>query len=225
MGCVETMDKKRLFKLISSFSMADGGIYKRRQNDNGYFAMNMLSENEDYIDYVKTVIEQLCEVKKTNVSNPCKNPQINIRSMCHPALTSIHSRIYQDKYKGLDWHFVKDIDFEMLSIFYMCDGSLYIEKPNAKKGLRNESVRVALNMKRLSYGDAFLLKKFIKENLNLEFNINKQLNKNKTGYYYYLVLRTKDVKSFMEGISPYMLESFRRKIYPNDLPLGSCIQG
>lgn len=220
MGCVETMDKKRLFKLISCFSMADGGLYKRRPNGNAYFAMNMSSLNEDYIDYVRSIIENVCPVFKTDVKNPCKNPQINLRTNLHPVFNSIRDRIYQDKYKGLDWHFVKNIDYEMLAIFYMCDGSLQIDKPNPKKGLKNDSLNITLNMKRLSYGDTFLLKKHLKENLDLEFNIYKQ-KKRTSGYYYYLRLRCKDSKKFMEGVAPYMFESFRRKIYPNDLPLGS----
>ena len=41
------MDKKQLTKLISFFSMGDGGLYVNKQN--AQFIMNMKEENKDYI--------------------------------------------------------------------------------------------------------------------------------------------------------------------------------
>lgn len=212
MGCVTTMNKRQLVKLISAFSMADGGLYKRSENGNAYFQMNMLSIHDDYIEWVKKVLSELVHVNKTNVLNPCKNPQTNLNSRTNPLLTSIHGRIYRDDgYKGLDEHIINNIDWEVLAIFYMADGSLYIDKPNPKKGLINNSINISLHMKRLSYGDQWFLKKMLKDNLDLEFNINKQFYKNKT--YYYLRLRNKDSIKFMEGIKPFIKESFYYKLY------------
>jgi hypothetical protein len=67
-------------------------------------------------------------------------------------------------------------------------------------------------MKRLSYGDQFILKKALKEKLDLEWNINKH------NQYYYLRLRCKDVQKFMEGISPYMKPSFSYKLVRTESP-------
>jgi hypothetical protein len=66
-------------------------------------------------------------------------------------------------------------------------------------------------MCRLSYGDQLLLKKAIKENLDLEFNVVKTGNK-----YYTLRLRSKDLEKFMNGIKPYVLDSFQYKLYFSD---------
>lgn len=209
------MDKKQLNKLISAFSMADGGLYKRNVNGNAYFQMNMLTIHDDYIEWVKTTIEQLVHVNKTKVSNPCKRPQTNLNSRTHPVLTKIHSRIYREcGYKGLDEHWIQNIDWEILAIFYMADGGLHVEQPNSKKGLINPSPNVALHMKRLSYGDQWFLKKSIKDNLGIEFNIVKHTNNDKV--YYFLRLRNKDIKIFMEGISPYVKETFYYKLYDSE---------
>ena len=214
MGCVETMNKRRLIKLISMFSFVDGGLYKRGPNHNAYFAMNMLTEHEDYIDWVKETIEHVTSVNKAKVKNPCKNPQTNLRSKSHPLFTKLHSKLYIDGYKGIYPHLLKMIDWECLAIMYMCDGCFRVvdrNSPNAiRRGSKSDEYSVTLNMKRLSYGDQFLLKKLFKEKFDLEFNINKQTYKGKT--YYHLRLRTKDIEKFMYGIRDYVLPSFNYKV-------------
>ena len=83
------MDKKQLNKLISAFSMADGGLYKRSENGEAYFMMNMLSVHDDYIEWVKSTFEQIVRVNKTKVKNPCKRPQTNLNTRTNPLLTKI----------------------------------------------------------------------------------------------------------------------------------------
>jgi len=222
------MDKKQLNKLISAFSMADGGLYKRTETGQAYFAMNMLSCHKDYIDWVESVFSQFVHCNKNPVKNPCKRPQTNINTRTHPVLTEIHKRIYRDcGYKGLDEHWINNIDFEILAIFYMADGGLHVEQPNPKKGLINPSPNVSLFMKRLSYGDTWFLKKKIKDNLDLEFNIRQHNYKGKV--YYFLRLRNKDIDKFMQGVTPYVKDSFAYKLYdsarkaPVGLPPGDDI--
>lgn len=216
MGCVETMNKRRLIKLISMFSFVDGGLYKRGPKHNAYFAMNMLTKHEDYIDWVKETIEQVTSVTKRDVKNPCKNPQISIYSKSHPLFTKLHSRLYIDGYKGIYPHLLKMIDWECLAIMHMCDGCFRITSKlssnSIKRGSKSDEYSVTLNMKRLSYGDQFLLKKLFKEKFDLEFNINSQTYRGKT--YYYLRLRTKDIEKFMDGIKDYILPSFSYKVAP-----------
>jgi hypothetical protein len=216
------MDKKQLVKLVSAFTMADGGLYRRVQGNketskaNAYFAMNMLAKHDDYIQWVKSTIECITSCSEREFINESNSPKLmkNLCSKTHPFLTDIWNRVYIDGYKGLDPHAMKMFDFEMLAIFYMADGSLHVEQPNPKKGLVNPSPNVTLNMKRLSYGDQLFLKKLCKEVLGLEFNILKQNYKGKL--YYYMRLRNKDIEVFMKGIEPYMLPSFSYKLYDSE---------
>ena len=70
-------------------------------------------------------------------------------------------------------------------------------------------------MKRLSYGDQLFMKKAFKDTFDIEFNINQGKTNGKT--YYYLRLRTKDVKTFMNGIRPHVLPSFHYKLLTYDV--------
>lgn len=204
------MDNKQLTKLLSYFIMGDGGVYVRGKA-NAAFIMNMVEKNKDYIDWVESVLNEFVGTKQTkrkdyNTDGCLRQPQIRLESKTHPKLTTLHERIYTGSYKGIDPHALKLLDWEAMSILYMCDGCLHEDKPNPKRGLINSSWNLTLNMKRLSYGDQLLLKKAIKEVLGVEFNINRQ------GKYYYLRLRSKDVITFCRGVAPYMKESFKYKI-------------
>lgn len=204
---METLNKKELVKLVSYMAMGDGGIYLGERSVNASFAMNMKEENLDYILFCKEVLEQFVGCSLNNrIVEGNRKPQLRLQSKSHPLLTQIRERIYTDSYKGIDPHALKLLDAEALAILYMCDGSFVTEQPNTKKGLVNPSYNVTLNMKRLSYGDQFILKKALKEKLDLEFNINRQ------NQYYYLRLRSKEVDKFMEMIAPYVFESFQYKL-------------
>lgn len=203
------MDKKQLVKLASYFTMGDGGVYYRGKECN--FIMNMRTVNKDYIDWVAATLSDVTSVTVKsvpdyNTDGYTRQPLTRLETRNHPFFTTLRERIYTGTYKGIDPHALKLLDFEALAILYMCDGSLYIDKPNPKKGLVNHSYSVNLNMKRLSYGDQFILKKALKDILDLEWNINRH------NQYFYLRLRCKDLDKFMNGISPYMMPSFSYKL-------------
>ena len=200
-----SIDKKQQMKLLSYFVLGDGGVYQYGAKE-AKFIMNMIKKNEDYVLWVKEVIEQVTSTRLYEVQKEGnRQVQLRLESKQHPIFTTLRDRIYVENYKGIDPHTLKLLDAEALAILYMCDGS-FIEDFRPEIGMKNPSFRVTLNMKRLSYGDLFLLKKTLKENLDLEWNINKQ-NK-----YYYLVLRTKDVSKFCEMVKPHMKESFYYKL-------------
>ena len=206
------MNKKQLTKLLSYFVMGDGGVYF--SGNNCRFVMNMLEKNRDYVQWVADVCSEITDSPIRNVidEREGRNPTLNITTKSHPVFTILRDRVYTDNYKGIDPHALKMLDWEALAILYMCDGGLYIDKPNPVKGLVNESYNVNLHMKRLSYGDFFLLKKALKDVLDLEWNINR------AGKYYTLRLRSKDVSKFMEGVRPYILPSFGYKLVRTENP-------
>lgn len=212
---MKTLNKKELVKLLSYIVMGDGGLYfpsKRTDGTNAQFIMNMKEENSDYIYFCKEILENLtnCRLynrKDYNTDGCTRQPQLRLESSRHPMLTAIHSRVYTDKYKGLDPHALKMLDAEALAILYMCDGSYGItEAAKTNRGSITDEHRVTLNMKRLSYGDQFILKKALKDLLDLEWNINRQ------NQYYYLRLRSKEVDKFMELVAPHVLPSFQYKL-------------
>lgn len=213
MGSVETMkalNKKELVKALSYIVMGDGGLYIVGRCTNASFAMNMKKEHMDFIAWCQWVVEHVtsCSITDRKLSEDSWNrqPQVRLQSRNHPQLTTMRDRIYTDGYKGIDPHALKLLDAQALAILYMCDGSLVVTPPNAKRGSVSNEYSVTLNMKRLSYGDQFILKKALKEQLDLEWNINRQ------GKYYYLRLRAKEVDKFMEMMAPHVFPSFQYKI-------------
>ena len=208
MGGVETMelDKKELVKLVSYFVMGDGGIYK--SSTHSYFSMNMLTKHTDYIQWCQSVISQITSCKTRDyIGGGCNNSELtNLISRQHPFFTKIRDRVYTGVYRGIDSHALKLLDPQSLAILYMSDGSFCKDKRTQAEWA---GCKVTLNLKRLSYGDLFILKKALKELLNLEWNIHCQ------GKYRYLALRTKDVNAFFDMVKPFIVPSFSYKI-PND---------
>jgi hypothetical protein len=77
-----------------------------------------------------------------------------------------------------------------------------------------------------SYADNLLLKKAIKKNLNLEFNVNRHSKSKRTGeYMYYLYLRATSYERFISNINGYILPSFNYKLNPYDKPLTGNAEG
>lgn len=194
-------DKKELVKLCSYIIMGDGGVYKSgKGNTNFRFSMNMIESNRDYIELCKDILENITSCSITErLKEGNRNKQLNLQSKVHPFFTKLRDRIYTDNYKGIDPHALKLLDYEALSFLYMSDGCLSMKRNSVRPS-------ITLNMCRLSYGDLFILKKALKEKLDLEWNINR------TGKYYYLVLRVKDHKKFITNISKYITPSFNYKI-------------
>jgi hypothetical protein len=92
------------------------------------------------------------------------------------------------------------LDAEALAIIFMADGGRYVDKRC------NATPAYSLHTKGFSYGDNFLLKKALKEKLDLEFNVTRH------GKYWYLRLRTKDSAKFEQLVEPYVLPSFMYKL-------------
>ena len=203
MGGVETMIKKDLYKYVSAFVMGDGGVYyANKKSKECYFVSNSIQK--PYIDWKKSILEEITKVnyrcvidKRTDYN---RKPLHVISTRQHPTYTKMRDRFYTEKYKGIDPHYLKLLDAEVLAILFMDDGSCYKDKRC------DATPRVTLNTKRLSYADSWLLKKGIKDSLGLEFNVSRQ-NK-----YYYLTLRSKDYNKFVDLVHPFILPCFDYKI-------------
>lgn len=201
---MEIRDKKRLVKLMSFLTMGDGSVYRNRGGSNCIFSFSQTEDHKDFIDYVAGVVSNItsCKVLEEKRESPRKDI-LKVYTPVHPFFNKLRDRIYVDTYKSLDQHALKMLDFEALAILYMCDGCL-------GKSLNNNgaiSYTLTLNLCRLSYGDQLLLKKALKDKLDLEWNVVK------TGVKYFtLRLRMKDFDKFMKGIQPYILPSFSYKL-------------
>lgn len=197
-------DNKKLMKLVSFLVMSDGSVYRNRGAGNCIFSLSATEDHADFIQYVKSIIENITSVKIIHEKREAPRKNIlKVYTPVHPYFNTLRDRIYVDSYKSIDPHALKMLDFEALAILYMSDGCLgKFIRANGKP-----SYTLTINMCRLSYGDLLLVKKAIKDNLNLEFNVVKTGSK-----YYTLRLRGKDLPAFIDGVRPFILPSFHYKL-------------
>jgi hypothetical protein len=203
------MNKKELTKLLSFMSTFDGGLY-RKKNDRGYllnakYIMNMRKENLDYVQWVKEVLDHVTESKiddrrDYNTDGFVRDEQVILESRCHPFLTTLHDRIYLDGRKVLDLHMLKLLDAEALSIIFMADGGTALDLRNKKP-----HCKITLNTKGFSEADNLALSKAIYDKLGIRSTVHRH-NK-----YFYLYIKTADVKLFVTTVLPYIKPSFLYK--------------
>jgi hypothetical protein len=200
-----TMSKDQS-KRLYYFSTFDGGLYVTGKCTNAKFIMNMREENKDYIEKVQQTLEdagigtRLYDRKDYNTDGYTRKPQLRLESKTHPKLTTIWERVYIDGHKVIDPHMLTMLDEEALSIIFMADGGRYVD-PRC-----NATPAYSLHTKGFSYGDNFLLKKALKEKLDLEFNVHRHSK------YWFLTLRSKDSEKFEQLVGPHVLSSFDYKL-------------
>jgi len=193
-------------KRLYYFSTFDGGLYVTGKCTNAKFIMNMREENRDYVEKVQQTLEdagigtRLYDRKDYNTDGYTRKPQLRLESKTHPKLTTIWERVYIDGHKVIDPHMLTLLDEEALSIIFMADGGRYVD-PRC-----NATPAYSLHTKGFSYGDNFLLKKALKEKLDLEFNVHRHSK------YWFLTLRSKDSKKFEQLVGPHVLSSFDYKL-------------
>lgn len=193
-------------KRLYYFSTFDGGLYVTGKCTNAKFIMNMREENRDYVEKVQQTLEdagigtRLYDRKDYNTDGYTRKPQLRLESKTHPKLTTIWERVYIDGHKVIDPHMLTMLDEESLSIIFMADGGRYVD-PRC-----NATPAYSLHTKGFSYGDNFLLKKALKEKLDLEFNVHRHSK------YWFLTLRSKDSEKFEQLVGPHVLSSFDYKL-------------
>lgn len=197
MDCVETMDKKQLIKLLSFFIMGDGSLEQHGKNARISISHNI--QNIDYLMWKKSILEKITSCSEYDRKRSKKSHSFNkvIRSKTHNIYTTLKDRLYLQNKKVIDPHTLKLLDWEALTILIQDDGS-----SSSKEG---KLTNLYIHTNCYSYGDNFLLKKALKEKLDLEFNIVK--NKK----WYELRLRNKDYEKLYNGCKPYIFKSFEYK--------------
>lgn len=195
---VETMTRKDLMKYVSAFVMGDGGVYY--SGNNCRFICNQIAQHEDYIHWRADILRELTDVNIFENQQEGKQLILCTQTRTHPVYTKVRERLYIDNYKSVDPHYLTLLDWEMLAILYQDDGSIH------KDGRCDATPTVKLNTKRLSYGDSILLKKAIKEKLDLEFNVHRHYHR------YFLSLRAKDYDKFKLNVEPFIKPSFSYKL-------------
>lgn len=203
-------DKKQLVKLLSFMATFDGGLYVVNRKDrpmkvnNAMFILNMRAENRDYIEWVANTVRNITGViirerKDYNTDGFVRQPQLRLESQRHPELTKLRNRIYTpDNKKVIDLHMLTLLDAEALAIIFMADGGTYLSKCGYPS--------INLHTKGFSEADNLALSKAIYEKLGIRTTVNRHSN------YYYLRVKSADIKLFIDTVTPHILPSFLYKL-------------
>lgn len=201
------MNKKQLMKYVYAFVMGDGGIYySNKTSKNPILVANTIIDNEDYVHWRASILENLTNVEVYTVDQTHRNRRNILRTVTktHPTYTKIHNRLYSTGRKAIDPHQLTFLDAEFLAILYMDDGSCYVDNRC------NATPQVSIATKSFSYSENMGLKLAIKEKLGLEFNVHKQTNRGRV--YWYLRLPTRYYERFQYLVAPYIFPSFAYKL-------------
>lgn len=201
---VETMDRRSLFKYLYAFTFGDGSLSVTGKN-----ARMKITHTVDHMDFLmwkKSILSKVTSVSeylRTEQKTLACKDTLTLTTRSHPIYKTIRDRMYLNNVKVVDPHFVKFIDWELMSIIYQDDGCLC---PNTNQA-GTYGWHVTLGKVALSYGDLEFLRKEIFKRLGVMFNIQKG---GADGYVLRLI--SKNVEIFMEKVKPYMFPSFSYKL-------------
>ncbi len=209
-GCVETMNLNKLNRneiksAIIGMVIGDGSLTKRCQNGNAYFQMSHCARQLEYMNWKINIIHMITggstqETQKTLNGKLFRG--YHFSSQRHPTFTKLYSRFYHNGVKVLDEYIVKMITPLALAIIYMDDGTF------AKHHLigSNGKDSFFLCMQSFDYANQMLLRKSLKINFGLEWNINKANKTNYGTYNYRMRLSSRFNDKFIDIIKPYVLD-------------------
>ncbi len=217
------MDKKLIIKYVSSFVLGDGALSSVRSEynqRNSHYYFKQLSIHDDYVLFQKEVIENITKTRMDFVEGYtdkrgylCK-PQYSLHSMYHPFFTKMRENFYFEGKKQIHPHYLKLWDEQSLCFLYMDNGWIeYDERKN-----KEIYIRASLATHAYSYGDVQILRDWIKNRFDINFDIKK--HKQKSGEYKFYLQNSKDnSKRFLDKIYKFSLPSFKYKFCPNGLTL------
>lgn len=204
---------KQATKIVAASLLGDGNIH-REGNKNARFHITQIPVHKDHVEYIGSFLEGITRLRRYEVEpkndivimghKTKSNGSFRITTMSHPFYTSLYNRWYGTGRKSIDPHYLTLLDYEMLAIWYMQDGSL---------GVRNQTIYKypKFMTDNFSLAEVELLRRAVIERMDIIMNVEK--NRKPTGEYYYrLRLAQKSIKKFIDGITPYIQPSFQYKL-------------
>jgi hypothetical protein len=213
------MNEKEKIKYVVAFTYGDG--YIGRHGINCRFEANNIIDNKDYIEWRASILQNITETKIyfIEINRGNRKNILKTSTKTHPIFTKVHSRMYLNGKKVIDPHYLKLLDWETLAIWYMDDGSIRPTIRYYKDKTYYCTPTPNLATCCFSYGDNLLIKKAIKENLEIEFNISKHAKTKLGEQQYILNLASSSFNKFVDGVRKYILPSFEYKLNPYEKPL------
>lgn len=200
MRCATTMiqiqDRKRLTKLVSYIILSGGSLYYI--NKECYYTLSASLRYEEFGEWIVEILQNITKTKIMSEEVYNKIGFLRITTNPHPFFTTLRKRMYTRNRLTIDPHTLRLLDYEALSLIFMGRGQLRFNTKN--------NPYFYFVSGDFSYGDLFLFKKYLKDILDLEWNIcglNGSLE---------LRCKNKSLNKLMENIAPYIFPSFQYKL-------------
>jgi len=207
--------QKQLIKVVAASLLGDAHIEKS-QNGNARFSLKLISDHKDHLFNIGEYLAELTKVSTYTTEATqyeIKGKMCNIketttiRTMAHPMYTKIHERMYLNRIKRVDPHYLTLIDAEFMAIWYMQDGYLHFPKDCDKP-----TPGFVLCTDNFTYGDQMLLREAIKEKTGFVFNVQRRGLNSHGEQAYRLYMTRKQTKDFAKFLAPHIQPSFMYKI-------------
>lgn len=190
-----------LSKFVKWSVCGDGYVGYATHNKNAHYSVSRLATHKDYIEVVanKFVGLQDCAVNVREYTRKDNGKDmIEVRTSSHPLFTRIRDRQYIQNHRVVDPHMLTVLDWEAAAFLYMDDGSLCFNN----KG----SMIIRLSTCAYSYPEQEALRRAFIEKLGVIWNINRN------GNIWQLNLAKKSRDVWLDGIAPYMVQSYMYKL-------------
>lgn len=207
------MNRKELTKLVSAFMLGDGclRVWANRENLPAGYSFSQVDKHEDYVKWQQSVIEELTSTTLHHYppevrDGVSRQGHYKLASKSHPFFQTLRDRWYHDGRKTVSLHDIKLMDWQMAAIWYMDDGYILNSSNKGHDG------HIYLCTDCFSEAEVVLLQKCVYSNLGVAMDIRQRGKKKDGTRIYRLTAKGKQAQKFMDGVSPYMFESFKYKI-------------
>ena len=214
-----TYNKKYITKLIAASLLGDGHVGKP-ESKHCRFSLSQRHDHKDYLEWFANRIDCVTSLSIDYPSAAHKEtrtvpfydrsitiqPQLRLRTKTHPFFDKFRERMYGTGRKSVDLHYLTLLDAEFLAIWYQEDGSFSVDYRG-----KIPLPRIYIASESFSEAENVLLRKALKEKLDLDWNVHTSVNKlgNRT---YKLYLSVKSANTFFELVTPYVVPSFYYKV-------------
>jgi hypothetical protein len=221
-------NEKEITKYIASSLLGDGSITidKRDygQGGNAVFEICQIEDHKDYLDWLSEKVSPITSVKvelkptrkklaqytfPNGITSTVK-PQYRLRTSRHPFFNKFRDRLYATGRKTIDIHYFTLFDWESLAMWYMEDGYISSYTTTNRYDSKYKYSKLGLSTQGFTQAENYVLKKFLKEKFDLEFNL--QQNKYPSGIKYRLVAKADNISKFLDGIHKFIVPSFQYKL-------------
>lgn len=199
------MNNFELVKMISSFVIGDG--YMRLRGRNANYAFKQIAKHGDYVRWQADILSSVTGVRVfevggfTDKNGVNHQPVVGLETHSHPIFTTIFNRNYFGGRKTVSLHDVKNFDWQSLAIWYMDDGYILRSADKSKRG------GVYLCTDNFNEAEVTMLQKLLYANFNLPFSLQRR------GFTFRLHLTPKNTQVFLDGVAPFMFDSFKYKLH------------